>query len=85
MELAKIAKLDHVLKDKSVAHLMIDNDRVLSENTVRGLNVDYREFDRGVEVKIVVDDDTHIEKPVHLCFGLKEGIFAGNKDGYKDG
>jgi len=75
MELAKIAELDHVLKDKSIAHLMIDNNRVLSRNAVKGLNVDYREFDRGVEVKIVVDDDTHIEKPVHLCFGLSKKEF----------
>lgn len=75
MYLARIAKIEEVLKDEETAHLVIDNNRVTSENLVTGLEVEYEEFEKGVKVKAHVKDGVVVEKPVHLCFGISKEKF----------
>jgi len=37
---------------------------------VKGLHVDADETDTGINAVISVDDGAHLEKPVHICFGV---------------
>lgn len=58
------------LKDPEVAHLVINHNEVLGMNAVPGLHVDVGKLDDGVDVKLRLDDNTNVKKPVHLCFGM---------------
>lgn len=60
----------NVLKDPEVAHLVINRNEVLGLNGVPGLHVDTRQLDDGVDIKLAVDENTIVKKPVHLCFGM---------------
>jgi len=75
-ELYKAAKIEPVLKDPKVAHLVIDQNRVIDTNEVPGLEVESEEMEDGVNVNITVKEGAIISKPVHLCFGMtpKSGV-----------
>ncbi len=63
-------------KDPSVAHLVINENKVLGLRAVPGLEVQVKELEDGVDVNINVAENTVIEKTVHLCFGMlpKSGL-----------
>ncbi|MCD6236630.1 MAG: SufD family Fe-S cluster assembly protein [Thermoplasmata archaeon] len=61
---------EKVLIDNKIGSLIINHNKVLGRNEVRGLHIDYKAIEDGVKVKIFVEDDINIEKPVHLCFGM---------------
>jgi Fe-S cluster assembly scaffold protein SufB len=58
------------LKNPDVAHLVINHNQVLGMNSVPGLHIDVNQIENGVDVKLRLDDDAVIAKPVHLCFGM---------------
>ena len=66
----------HDLNNPNVAHLTINENKVLARNTVEGLVVDVKELDDGVDIRMELEDNRIIENPVHLCFGVipKEGV-----------
>jgi len=66
----------HQLQDPDVAHMEINHNRVLGMHAVPGLNIDVEELSDGISAVIVLDEDTQVAKPVHLCFGMlpKEGV-----------
>jgi len=72
----------HDRKSPNVARLTINENKVLESNTVPGLAVDVEEISDGVNVKMVLEDNRVIEKPVHLCFGVipETGIQRINLD-----
>jgi len=77
LELYKSSDLDpHDLNDADTAHLTINENRVLTKNTVPGLEVEVNELPDGVDIKLILADNTSVEKPVHLCFGMmpEEGV-----------
>jgi len=55
--------------------LVINENKVLGKNEIKGLKIDHRSIKDGVKVKIIVEEKAKIENPVHLCFGMlpKEG------------
>ena len=65
-----------VLKDPEVAHLTIHANKIISSRVLPGLHVDVEELKDGIDAKIVLDENTVIEKPVHFCFGMlpQEGL-----------
>jgi uncharacterized protein len=69
-DLIREAGIEHAAKDKKTARLIIDRDRIIDTNEVEGLSVDAKEIEDGVDINIKLADDTIIEKPVHLCFGV---------------
>jgi Fe-S cluster assembly scaffold protein SufB len=70
-DLFKITKTNpHDLKDPEVAHLLIHSNQVLGMQAVPGLEVDVKELDEGVDIKIALAEGTKVKKPVHLCFGM---------------
>ncbi len=70
-ELYKRTDVDpHNLKDPDVAHLIINENKVLGMHAVPGLNVTVKELEDGVDIKFSLDDDVKVKKPVHLCFGM---------------
>lgn len=68
--LGSIRMHSSTMMSPDVAHLMIDQNRVLSSHTLPGLEVDVKELDDGIDAKIVVREGSLIEKPVHMCFGV---------------
>jgi Fe-S cluster assembly scaffold protein SufB len=60
----------NLLQDDGVARLLISGNRVLNKNEIPGIHMRAEELEEGVRVWLSVDPDTHVEKPVHLCFGL---------------
>lgn len=66
----------NALSMPDVAHLLVHGNRVLSSRPVPGLDIQVKEYDTGVQVKLVILKGHRIEHPVHLCFGIlpEEGI-----------
>lgn len=75
-ELSKITETDDIFKQPDIAHIFIHQHKVVQSHLLPGLKVDVKEFDDHVEVNTVVEKNTKIEKPVHMCFGMipKNGI-----------
>ncbi|MCP4643110.1 MAG: SufBD protein [bacterium] len=62
-------KPGHVLGEDT-ARLEVHGNKVVGSHLVPGLNVDVNELDDGIEAAISVDEGVHLDKPVHVCFGL---------------
>lgn len=60
----------HNLTDPEVAHLIINENKVLGMHAVPGLHVTVKELEDGVDIVLTLDDDVKVKKPVHLCFGM---------------
>lgn len=60
----------NILKDPKTAHVVLDRNKVLSRNTVPGLEVDLKELKEGLRASIKVREGVRIAKTVHLCFGM---------------
>jgi len=60
----------HVLDDPEVARLVVHHNTVVGSQLLPGLHVDVKELEDGIDAKIVLDEGTVIEKPVHFCFGM---------------
>ena len=63
------------LSDGRIAGLMVSHRRILRSNDAPGVHIEGEETPTGVKAKITVDPGVHVERPVHLCFGVlpKEG------------
>jgi len=64
------------LQSKDVAKLVVHENRVLSSDDIKGIKLETRETESGVNINFVVEEGAKIARPVHLCFGLlpKEGL-----------
>jgi hypothetical protein len=61
---------DPNLQDPETAHLAVDQNHILTMNTVPGLNIETEEIEDGIRAHMLVDPGTIVKKPVHLCFGM---------------
>lgn len=52
------------------ARVEVHSNQVLGAHLVPGLSVEPTERPDGLEARLVVARGTHIEKPVHICFGM---------------
>jgi hypothetical protein len=59
-----------ILENNEIAHLVASGHKLLSMNSVAGLEVDARETLTGISAKVIVKEGTKIKNPVHLCFGV---------------
>ncbi|MCF7791280.1 MAG: SufD family Fe-S cluster assembly protein [Victivallales bacterium] len=81
--LFKYVKDMHAMEnDPRSAKLTIHGNKVISGNSVKGLTVESDEKEQGVDIKLELADNTKIEKPVLLCFGVipENGIQKINLD-----
>jgi Fe-S cluster assembly scaffold protein SufB len=64
------------LQSKDIAKLVVHENRVLSNDGVKGMKIETGEIETGVNVHLLVEEGAKILKPVHLCFGLlpREGL-----------
>lgn len=69
-ELSQITKTDAIFSQPDIAHIFIHQHQVIQSHLLPGLHVDVKEFEDHIEVYTLVDKDTTIEKPVHMCFGM---------------
>ncbi len=65
----------NALLDNQYASLVINENKVLAKNEIKGIKIKARSIKDGVYVKVYVEDGIVIQLPVHLCFGMlpKEG------------
>ncbi len=59
-----------ILENNEVAHLAVDGHKLLSMNSVEGLDVDAKETMTGISAKVTVKEGVKLKNPVHLCFGV---------------
>jgi uncharacterized protein len=59
----------HVMSP-DVAHIEIHGNQVLGLHLVPGLEVQAEEMEEGIRAEILVKENTVIEKPVRICFGM---------------
>ena len=70
-----------VLNKSNVATLVVSSNRVLVANEIPGVRFEAEELPHGVHARILVAPDAHVDKTVHLCFGMlpaegEQGIIA---------
>jgi Fe-S cluster assembly scaffold protein SufB len=60
----------------NAARLVIHRNKVLSTNEVKGIRLETKETETGVNLYFLVEEGRRILRPVHLCFGIlpKEGL-----------
>lgn len=59
-----------ILENNEIAHLAVDEHKLLSVNSVEGLDVEAKETMTGISAKVTVKEGVRIQNPVHLCFGV---------------
>lgn len=71
-----------ILAKEDTAHLVASGHKILSMRAVRGINVEAKETESGISVRVKVLEGTHLLNPVHICFGVlhKSGIQKINMD-----
>lgn len=75
-DLSKVAGIEDIFKNPDIAHIFIHHHKVTKSHFVPGFNVQFEEMKDKIKVNVVVEKNTKIEKPVHMCFGMlpKTGI-----------
>lgn len=76
-ELTRSAGLEtDVFTRKDIAHLFINHDKVVGIQGAPGLEIETEEIENGVKIHILLKENTIVEHPVHMCFGMipKKGI-----------
>ena len=63
-----------VLTDPNTAHIVADGQTLVSRQTIPGLSINIDERDDLTIAEIAIARDIRIAQPVHLCFGLLQGI-----------
>lgn len=69
-ELSQITETDDIFKQPDVAHVFIHHHKIVQSHLLPGLKVDIKEFEDHIEVNTIVEKNTKIDKPVHMCFGM---------------
>ncbi len=56
--------------------MLVSGNQLLGKNEIPGLNIEGTSLPDGVQAKITVKENTTIDNPVHLCFGVipAEGV-----------
>ena len=64
-----------LMEKNTFPHLCVESNKIISAQKIPGLKISYRTFQEGVKIKIVVEKENSIERPIFLCFGVlgKEG------------
>ena len=58
--------------DRRVASLIISGDKVIGLNGLEGIRIFPEKIDSGVKAKILIEKNTVIHIPVHICTGFVE-------------
>lgn len=58
------------LKDDKNGLMLISGNELLGKNEIPGLVIETGQLEDGVKARVRVKENTHIENPVHLCFGV---------------
>ncbi len=71
-DLYEAAEIEDAISNPDVAHIAINKDEVVGENSVPGLSVEHDLIKNGVNVRVKVEEGAVIERPVHMCFGMTQ-------------
>jgi len=65
-----------IFKQKDIAHLLIQHDKVVGKHAVEGLKIVTEKIPNGIQINLRLRKGTKIKKPVQMCFGMmpKTGI-----------
>ncbi|MFW6139223.1 MAG: SufB/SufD family protein [Spirochaetota bacterium] len=59
-----------ILSSSDVSSLVVHGNQILSKNITAGIHADVHQMDDGVEIFLRVEENTRVDTPIHLCFGL---------------
>jgi len=59
-----------ILADKEIAHFVVSGHKILSMQSVEGLEVKAKETLTGIIASIRVREGIKVKNPIHLCFGI---------------
>jgi len=59
-----------ILADKEIAHFVVSGHKILSMQSVEGLEVKAKETLTGISASIRVREGIKVKNPIHLCFGI---------------
>lgn len=65
---AKICGMEHLVENKG--HFYVEKNKVLSYHSPKGVEMNARETDQGVEATVLVKKGTEVKEPLFFCFGL---------------
>jgi uncharacterized protein len=68
--LTRLAGIEAHAQNPDTARMTINYNRILDQNTVKGLVVIAKERKNGVEIHVDLKSGVKIKNPVHLCFGV---------------
>lgn len=72
-----------IFSDAQTAHLLVSCHRAMSQHEIPGVMIRVDESPAPVvTAKVVIGEGRHIEKPVHVCFGIPR--FSGEQDAKVD-
>ncbi|HRZ28763.1 MAG TPA: SufD family Fe-S cluster assembly protein [Spirochaetota bacterium] len=79
---SSIGQDPHTFDNPEIAHVTINENKVLASNTVPGLTVDVRELPDGIDLRMELEENRVIQYPVHMCFGVipRTGVQRINLD-----
>lgn len=75
IEFIKLMKASDIsLNIDEHAKLFINQNKVVAQSTVEGLEVKVKEFLTGIDIHIHLKQGVVVEKPVYFCFGVLEDL-----------
>jgi len=58
------------LRNNQYGLMLVSGNQILGKNEILGLRIECKSLQNGVQAKIIVEKNTTIANPVHLCFGI---------------
>jgi len=65
---------ENIFTNKDIAHIFINENKILSSNIIPPLKIKVKELKDGIKVNIIVKRNKIISHPVHLCFGMLKKV-----------
>ena len=71
---AKAGGYPDVFSSRRLGWMMINGNKVLGQNEIKGFQTEHKSTRQGVNVKILIKEKVRIGAPIHLCFGMLSGV-----------
>lgn len=69
-ELYRVYPEAAILMNPDTAHMVVEGHRLMSQQTIAGVEIETRETDDAIEARITVAEGVKVAQPIHTCIGL---------------
>ena len=59
-----------ILRNPQTAHLVVEGHRLMSQQTIAGVDIDTEETEGAIVVRVTVAEGVRVEHPIHSCIGV---------------